>query len=738
MILPKSIKREKNMSVQAMPPNDSSDVANQFTSKERRAREKKIWLCDRCGCVYLKRESFIHHMVMHTSSGDMPYKCEICNISFQLPYALTSHRRVHQKTPLKCEKCGKVFTRKQNYLGHMLIHEGKEPFKCELCGDEFPYKSLLKYHMRAHTGEHFACKICGKQFSYKGYLNYHMKSHCANSSKTDKHCQKSNGTVGTLAMHSQLDGDRDQCDCSICKTVPKTFAIVRMRPAPQHYSFLKVFSCTECNIKLYTISSLRRHMEIKHKLKDKESDVTKYCHYHKINEMKPCQHKKKLERQRRYNNHRREEKIFVCGYKKCRARFFNEEMLNKHKLIHTYRKKFTCSICSKESKCKLDLKNHMMMHSGKYDCEVCGAIFSRRILLENHKAEHITQETHPYSCSHCDRSFTSEYKLKAHMKCHTTVCKYCYLEFTSEEDLESHLTLCTEANKCNISDETLETKSLMESHLLSQNEKEHLACPLDPSASSKSDEKSQPITNKAKKIHKCGICQMSYLSPVRLAEHVKAKHKNEFKCGHCDAAFRRKKLLEMHVMTHAMRTGMPEKNLKSQLITNESKKAYKCDICDMSYLSPVHLAEHVNANHREDKFKCGYCDAAFRMKNQLELHIMTHAMKTEVSRVSRERKLPEKPFQCTICYLPFSNEAGLLYHQRLHNGNIQLTCQTCNAIFSNVEKYVNHQSRHGDLIKPFQCGFCNISFCIEKFFLVHMKTCETRKEYTASKRRQTF
>ena len=723
------------MSLQAMSTNDSSDIANQLTSKKNWTMEKKKWLCDRCGCVYFAKENFVQHMLMHTGPSVMPYKCEFCDLSFQLPCALKSHRRVHQKNPLTCEKCGKVFTRKQNYLGHMLIHEGKEPFKCELCGDEFPYKSLLKYHMRAHTGEHFACKICGKQFSYKGYLNYHMKSHCTNSNKTDKHCQKSNETLGTLAMHSQLDGDRDQCDCSICKTMPGKLEKVRMRPLPEHFGFLKIFSCTECNMKFYTVMSLKRHMESKHKV----NDVKEYDHKDEISEIKRYQHIKTIEKQTRDGSKRREKKLFACDYMKCKSRFFSEEMLNTHKLIHTHRKKFTCGICSKELRKKRDLKTHMMVHSGKYDCEVCGAIFSRRGHLEEHKREHITQETHPYSCSHCDRSFKYELTLKAHMKCHLSICKYCYLEFTSEEDLESHLTVCKEANKCNVCDETFETKSLLESHLMLHNEMEHLACPLDPSASSRSDEKSQRITNEVKKIYKCGMCQISYLSPVRLAEHIKAKHEEgKFKCGHCDAAFRRKTHLEKHVMTHATRLEVSKSDLNSQLIiTSKREKAYKCNMCDMSYLSKICLAEHINEKHKGDKFKCGHSDTAFRRKKELEKHVITHVMKSQSIEMSKEcskrkRKLPKfnpkKPFQCTICYLQFSTEAGLLYHQRLHNGLIQLTCRTCNAIFSIVEKYVNHQSSHGDFIKPFQCGFCDISFCKEEYFKFHLRTCERRKE----------
>ena len=539
------------MSVQAVSPNDLTDIANQFTSKTSRAKEKN-WLCDRCGCVYLHRESFVHHMVMHTSPIEMLYKCEFCDLSFQPLCALINHRKVHQKNPLKCEKCGKVFTRKVNYLGHMLIHEGKEPIKCDLCGDEFPYKSSLKDHMRTHTGEHFACKICGKQLYCKNYLNNHMKLHCAYRNKTVKHCQNSNETVRTFAMDSKLHGDRDQCDCSICKTVPQKFKKFRMRPAPQHYSFLKLFSCTECNVKFYTVKSLQRHMKFKHKVND-----------------------------------------------------------------------------VKEYYCK-------------------------------------------------DKT-------------------------------------------------TVSSKSVLELQL---------------------------TTNEAKKVHQCDICDMSYSSPVCLAEHVNVKHKDEFKCGHCNAAFGMKNQLETHVMTHTTRTQVSKSNLKLQLYCkdkttvssksvlelqltrNEAKKAYKCDICDMSYSSSVHLAEHVYVKHDEDMFKCGHCNAAFRRKNQLEMHVMTHATRTEVSKVGRERKLPKfnpkKPFQCTICYMRYSSEVGLLCHQRLHNGILQLPCQTCNAIFSTVEEYVNHQSSHGDL-KPFQCGFCNISFCSEKFFTVHLRTCQAKKEYIDTK-----
>ena len=60
----------------------------------------------------------------------------------------------------------------------MRTHTGEKPFQCDICDMSFLQKIHLSTHMQTHTGEHSVrCDICQKSFSQKRYLSAHMRTH---------------------------------------------------------------------------------------------------------------------------------------------------------------------------------------------------------------------------------------------------------------------------------------------------------------------------------------------------------------------------------------------------------------------------------------------------------------------------------------------------------------------------------------------------------------------------------
>uniref|UniRef100_H2YDL5 C2H2-type domain-containing protein n=1 Tax=Ciona savignyi TaxID=51511 RepID=H2YDL5_CIOSA len=71
-------------------------------------------------------------------SSDMPYKCDICDKSFQKQSSLTRHKYEHTgKRPHHCNECGKSFKHKHHLIEHQRLHSGEKPYQCDKCGKRF-------------------------------------------------------------------------------------------------------------------------------------------------------------------------------------------------------------------------------------------------------------------------------------------------------------------------------------------------------------------------------------------------------------------------------------------------------------------------------------------------------------------------------------------------------------------------------------------------------------------------
>ena len=106
--------------------------------------------CDHCGNKFPSRTHLKRHMVSHDKNKDKNYCCDICEKKFATDEYLKRHMDSQHSDNYRynCDQCGKGFSVKPVYEGHVNMHLGRKPYTCQGCGTGFQNPSNLMAHIK--------------------------------------------------------------------------------------------------------------------------------------------------------------------------------------------------------------------------------------------------------------------------------------------------------------------------------------------------------------------------------------------------------------------------------------------------------------------------------------------------------------------------------------------------------------------------------------------------------------
>jgi len=339
--------------------------------------------------------------------------------------------------------------------------------------------------------------------------------------------------------------------CAMC---PMTFK--RASDASNHrrvHNVSQLIKCKSCSREFMKKSEFTKHMKRHAEGRQYPCSVCKFCFYDR-------QHLKKHLMDQ--HNIDIETGQLATGVKKRNT----NPVWNKRKI---------CPICGK-SLAHESFQAHLDLHTNtkRYKCDICGAAFTQRGgLFEHKKRQHTLVKDFP--CELCNRQFIRYSALKNHMISH-----------------EKH-------NKnvgffCKICGKRLLRKWSYAEHMILHTGKKEFTCP---------------------------HCGKGFYTSRVLKAHINKNHSNdpmEFKCQKCNKSFDKQTKLARHMHVHL-----------------KSVKAFPCEICNEVLGTRAGKTMHMHHRHPEYRamqlqkaaaeadttFQCQICHKNMKNQNGLSLHI---------------------------------------------------------------------------------------------------------------------
>ncbi|XP_048344842.1 oocyte zinc finger protein XlCOF6-like isoform X2 [Sphaerodactylus townsendi] len=356
--------------------------------------EEKPFICLESGMTLSDGRKGKEHILQHSIMKE--HKCYCCGRFFRYKSQLLVHQKIHKVE--KPSKCGKRFSKSDNFQIPQITQKGEKPFECLECGKRFSHSCSLKAHKRIHTGEKpFQCTECGKSFSHSRSLQTHKRTHTGEKPFECSECGKRFRHTGNLHTHKRTHTGEKPFECSECG---KRFTgSSHLQTHQRIHTGEKPFECSECGKRFSDSSHLQTH-------------------------------------QRTHTG----EKPFECS--ECGKRFSRSSSLQKHQRTHTGEKPFECSECGKRFSHSRSLQTHKRIHTGEkpFECLECGKRFRHSCNLYTHKRTHTGEK--PFECSECGKRFRHSGHLKTHMRTHTGEkpfeCSDCEKRFSDSSSLRKH------------------------------------------------------------------------------------------------------------------------------------------------------------------------------------------------------------------------------------------------------------------------------------------------------------
>lgn len=313
---------------------------------------------------------------MTKSRGDQQIReflkltCEICldaSIFESFKHLQNHYQCMHNcKGYVVC--CKRKFFRKDRLVSHIINHVNPDAFRYVLIAIQSPYVLIICSRR---------CPECGEVRKSKVLLGIHMKQHQNEKPFQCQKCDQRFVLRSQLTNHvaSHLSDGEKKYICDVCdKAFALKFVLTKHK---ETHTKQKKFVCEICAKGFTTKYNLQVH-------------VAQHLEVSKTKQQ--CE--------------------------ECKSWFKNKETLRTHMLKHRdgYRES-VCPICQRKCSTKSSLSAHIRyVHEQlkKYQCDICGKQFRRKLELIEHKARH--SGTTLYSCPFCAKKFTSSSNYFSHRK----------------------------------------------------------------------------------------------------------------------------------------------------------------------------------------------------------------------------------------------------------------------------------------------------------------------------------
>ncbi|XP_067620513.1 gastrula zinc finger protein xFG20-1 [Eurosta solidaginis] len=171
----------------------------------------------------------------------------------------------------------------------------------------------------------------------------------------------------------------------------------------------------------------------------------------------------------------------------------------------------------------------------------------------------------------------------------------------------------------------------------------------------------------------CRLCPgVTFTNEEDYREHIRALHngvdRHMLKCDKCGAEYKTLIPFKRHMDTECGKV-----------------KPYKCDECELSFVTKYNLRAHKELHSGERKFCCSYCGKNFKQKGRLVEHERSHT--------------GEKPYKCDVCGKRFAHRESIVTHSSIHTGIRLVECKCCLTRFSCHSNLIKHRR-----LRPETCG----------------------------------